>query len=204
MSSPATRLAELLQSADASERLQASMAAGTHPEDSYLEPLIERCAVELDFSVREMLTWALTRLSHEHVFVRVVQELDSPLDQARSQALHTLSKLRDGRAATEITREHLHDSNDEIARTAWRAAAELTPFAGHPALAEELKQEFGRGELDVQRSLSRAFVKLGDAGLPAAQAALVSGDPVVRVHAAATLRLFDDPEGTFYLDPGDA
>ncbi|CAG7609851.1 hypothetical protein LEUCIP111803_01249 [Leucobacter soli] len=180
------------------------MTAGTDPDDAFLEPLLRRCAVEPDFSVREMLTWALTRLSHQSVLDRVVAELDSPVDQARSQALHTLSKLRDERAWPAITSEHLHDANDEVARTAWRTAVGLIPDPERGALADELKLEFGRGDIDVQRSLARAFVELGDVGEKAAQASLLAADTAVRMHAAATIRLIDDPEATFYLDPGDA
>lgn len=204
MPSPALQLADLLAQSDSSARLQAAMTAGTHPDDEYLEPLVERCAVEPDFSVREMLTWALTRLTHECVLERVIEELDSPVSQARSQALHTLSKLRDDRAWPAITREHLHDTDDEVARTAWRTAVGLAPQDAHRSLADELKLELGRGDLDVQRSLARAFVELGDLGAKAAQASLLSGNEAARIHAAATLRLIDDPEATFYLDPSDA
>lgn len=165
---------------------------------------MEQCAIEPDFSVREMLTWALTRLSHELVLDRVIAELGSSIAQARSQALHTLSKLRDERAWSAITSEHLHDPDDEVARTAWRASAGLAPYSEWEALANQLKQEFGRGELDVQRSLARALVELGDAGEAVAHASLVAGSSRVRIHAAATLRLINDPDATFYLDSKDA
>ena len=204
MPSSAARLADLLAQTEASARLHAAMAAGTHPDDNYLEPLVARCAVEPDFSVREMLTWALTRLSRGLVLDRVVVELDSPIDQARSQALHTLSKLRDARAWPAITRKHLHDANDEVARTAWRTAVGLAPESEHAALAQELRREIGRGDFEIQRSLARAFVELGASGEVAAQAALVDGNPTVRAHAAAILRLIHDPESTFYLDTNDA
>src|SRR5699024_10662642 len=103
-----------------------------------------------------------------------------------------------------ITNEHLHDTNDEVARTAWRTAVGLAPETAHDALAHELKLELGRSDFEVQRSLARAFVELGEAGETAVQASLVDGDPTVRVHAAATIRLIHDPQSTFYLDPNDA
>lgn len=180
------------------------MAAGTDPQESFLDVLVERCAVEPDFSVREMLTWALTRLPHDQVVDRVMAELKSPVAQARSQALHTLSKLRDARAWPSITSEHLHDADDEVARTAWRAAVGLAPETAHETLANELRREFGRGALEVQRSLARALVELGAAGERVAKASLIDPDAAVRMHAAATIRLLRDPEATFYLDPGDA
>lgn len=204
MRTPADRLAAALRQPAASDRLQAALTAGTHPNDDYLEPLVQRCATEPDFSVREMLTWALTRLSHDTVLSRVTAELVSPVAQARSQALHTLSKLRDERAWPAITVELLHDEDDEVARTAWRAAAGLVPSDGVERLARELRRELGRGDLELQRSLARAFALLGDAGEQQLAAAAVLGDADTRVHAAAALRIIDDPESTFYLDPGDA
>lgn len=201
MSSSTARLASQLEQSDSSARLQAAMTAGTRPQHSFLDVLVERCAVEPDFAVREMLTWALTRLPHDQVLDRVIVELTSPVAQARSQALHTLSKLRDVRAWPAITNDHLHDLDDEVARTAWRAAVGLAPETEHDALAHELKRELGRGDLDVQRSLARALVELGAAGEAVAQASLIDDDPEVRMHAAATIRLIHDPEATFYLDP---
>lgn len=196
-------LAAQLTHADPSARLQAALTAGTYPSDAFLDVLVNRCAVEPDFSVREMLTWALTRLSHELVVDRVVAELRSPIEQARSQALHTLSKLRDDRAWGAITDAHLHDADDEVARAAWRVAVGLAPAVAHEALAHTLTKELGRGDFDVQRSLARALVELGDAGEGAIRASLTAGGVAVRVHAAAVLRLLEDPDATFYLDPGD-
>ncbi len=201
MTTLATQLASGLSQMDPSARLQAALTAGTYPDDSFLEVLVERCAIEPDFSVREMLTWALTRLTHDRVLQRLIAELASPVHQARSQALHTLSKLRDVRAWPAITVAHLHDADDEVARTAWRTAVGLAPHSKHDALAGDLKHEFGRGDLDVQRSLARAMVDLGDSGEKATREALLAGDPRVRIHAAATLRLIHDPEASFYLDP---
>ncbi|MFC5337136.1 HEAT repeat domain-containing protein [Leucobacter denitrificans] len=203
MTNLVTQLASGLSQMDPSARLQTALTAGTYPDDAFLEVLVERCAIEPDFSVREMLTWALTRLSHDLVLERVIAELDSPIAQARSQALHTLSKLRDVRAWPAITMAHLHDTDDEVARTAWRTATGLAPLQEHDALAGELKHEFGRGDVDVQRSLARAMVDLGDSGEKATREALLAGAPRVRIHASATLRLIHDPEATFYLDPGD-
>jgi HEAT repeat protein len=204
MSTPASRLTDALAHPDSSARLQAAMTAGTHPDDEFLGPLVARCAVEPDFSVREMLTWALTRLPHDQVFGRVIAELDSPIGQARSQALHTLSKLRDVRAWTAITKEHLHDLDDEVARTAWRTAVGLAPHTEHTALANELKLELGRGDLEIQRSLARALGELGESGEKVAQASLLDGNSAVRMHTAAVIRLTHDPEATFYLDPHDS
>ena len=189
-----------LAAAEPSDRLQAALTAGTHPDDSFLDPLVERCAVEPDFYVRDMLTWALTRLPLELVLPRVIDETRSPVAQARSQALHTLSKLRDPRGWHAIGSEHLHDPDIEVARAAWRTAAGLVPREDRPALARELALELGRGDLDAMRSLSRAFVELEETAIPALEAATIGDDEPAARHARATLRLIEDPGATFGLD----
>ena len=189
-----------LAATEPSDRLQAALTAGTHPDDSFLDPLVERCAVEPDFYVRDMLTWALTRLPLELVLPRVIDETRSPVPQARSQALHTLSKLRDPRGWHAIGPEHLHDSDIEVARAAWRTAAGLVPHEDRPALARELALELGRGDLDAMRSLSRALVELEETAIPALEAATIGDDELAARHARATLRLIEDPGATFVLD----
>ena len=200
----ALALSRALEAENSSERLQAALTAGTHPDSAYLDPLLDRCAIEPDFYVRDMLTWALTRLPLEIVLPRVLDETRSATSQARSQALHTLSKLGDARGYEVITAEHLHDVDDEVARAAWRAAAGLVPYDEREALARLLVLELGRGDLTVMCSLSRAFVELGEAGLPALLAATLSeGDAsreAVVKHAQATIRLLEDPEATFVLE----
>ncbi len=200
MTEPVLALAEALAAEIPSDRLQAALTAGTHPEERALDPLLERCAVEPDFYVRDMLTWALTRLPLELVLPRVVDETRSTIPQARSQALHTLSKLADPRGFDAITSAHLHDPDDEVARTAWRTAAGLAPHDAAAALARELGRELGRGDLPVMRSLSRAFVELGEAALPTLHAATIGDSATAAAHARVTLRLIEDPEATFVLE----
>lgn len=196
----AARLAEALSVDDSSARLQAALTAGTYADSAYLEPLLARCAVEIDFYVRDMLTWALTRLPREVVLPAVIAETQSDTPQAVSQALHTLSKLGDADSYSAITAEHLHSEDDEIARTAWRAAAGLAPFDERGALAAKLVSELGRGGLEVKRSLSRALVELGEAPILAVKAAALEDDDERAQHAHATLRLIEDPEASFTLD----
>src|SRR5690606_19373727 len=120
-----------------------------------------RCAIEPDFYVRDMLTWALTRFPREMTVPRLVAELGSDGAQARSQALHTLSKIKDRTAYPAITQSLLRDSDNDVARSAWRAAVVLVPDEQRSELAEELAAQFGRGDREVQLSLSRALVALG-------------------------------------------
>ncbi|MBW0272885.1 hypothetical protein ATM97_22625 [Nocardia sp. MH4] len=194
------RLLAALNAPTASTRLQAALAAGTHPGPALLGVLIDRCAVEPDFFVRDMLTWALTRLPAELTVPRLRAELDSDHAQARSQALHTLSKIGDPAAWPAITPALLRDPDDEVARSAWRAAVVLAPQAEHEALAVALATQFGRGDREVRRSLSRALTTLGEAIVPVLDRASRSADPRVRAHAAATEQLLHDPDAAFDLD----
>ncbi|TLW94631.1 HEAT repeat domain-containing protein [Saccharomonospora piscinae] len=190
-------LLDALRARNSSTRLEAALAAGTHPEAAFVTALVQRCAVEPDFFVRDMLTWALTRQPPEDTVPALLTELRSDRAQARSQALHTLSKIGEGSAWPAITRSLLRDADDEVARSAWRAAVVLVPAGQEEALATELGAQLGRGDRDVQRSLSRALVALGDVVEPVLQARSLSGDPAVRAHARATEVLLGDPEAGF-------
>ncbi|ADH70037.1 HEAT repeat domain-containing protein [Nocardiopsis dassonvillei] len=193
------RVADALSARDTSVRLQAALAAGSNPDPSLLEPLVERCAVEPDFFVRDMLSWALTRLPAESTLPRIRRELVSERAQARSQALHLLSKIGDRSTWAWITRDMLRDANDQVARTAWRVAVALAPDDDEQrsGLAGELVLQLGRGDRDVRLSLSRALVDLGDVIVPALERAVEDPDPAVAAHARATELLRQDPESGF-------
>ncbi|GAA2014204.1 HEAT repeat domain-containing protein [Nakamurella flavida] len=193
-STAAWKLRTALTAAEPSARLQAAMAAGTRPDPGYVEVLVERCAVEPDFSVREILTWALIRHDPELTIDPLLVELRSETPQARSQALHTLSKIGDQRAWPAITPALLADAHDDVARAAWRTAAGLVPAEQRVALAETLTAQLGRGERDVQLSLCRAFATLGEVALPALRRSRTDPHPAVRAHAIAAERLIRDPE----------
>ncbi|TCP48514.1 HEAT repeat protein [Tamaricihabitans halophyticus] len=199
-----TQLLAALAAKNSTTRLKAAMAMGTNPEPGYVDALVARCAIEPDFFVRDMLTWALTRFPANVTVPKLREELLSEHAQARSQALHTLSKIGDDSAWPAITRSLLHDPNDEVARSAWRAAAVLVPYGQEEALAAELATQFGRGDREMRLSLSRAMVALGDLVEPTLRAAMASNDPTVRAHAGATERLLHDPEAGFELDVDEA
>jgi HEAT repeat protein len=190
-----TRLIATLAAGDASTRLKAALAIGSNPEPGLVDTLIARCAIEPDFYVRDMLTWALTRLSSEITVPRLLAELRSERAQARSQALHALSKIKDSSAWPAITRSLLCDPDDEVARSAWRAAVVLVPDGQEKDLAEELAAQLGRGDREVQLSLSRTLVALGEEVVgPALRKAMACGDPGVHAHASATERLLRNPD----------
>lgn len=191
------KLRAALAASDPSERLQAALTAGTHPDPAYIEVLIEQCAIEPDFFVRDMLTWALTRHPSSITVPRLLEETRAPLGQARSQALHSLSKIGDPRGWAAVTPEMLRDPDDEVARTAWRAAVALVPDERRSELAAALVTQLGRGGRDVQLSLSRALVDLGDSATQAIADARSHANPQVRAHAIATERLAEDPDEGF-------
>ena len=196
---PAGRLRAALRDESSSARLQSALAAGTYPDPRFVAVLVDRSGIEPDFFVRDMLTWALTRHSPSDTVPRLLYEVGADLPQARSQALHTLSKIGDPRGWTAISPEVLRDPNDDVATTAWRTAAGLVPPGQEVALAEELGSQLGRGARETQRSLSRAIVALGDVAIPMLHAhALASQrNADVRIHALATERLIHDPEEGF-------
>jgi HEAT repeat protein len=191
------RMAEALCAEDPSVRLQAALAVGADPDLGLLGTLVERCGVEPDFFVRDMLSWALTRLPAEITLPRIRQELESERPQARSQALHTLSKIGNRRAAVWITHDLLRDADDEVARTAWRVAVALVPDGEKPRLVDPLIGQLGRGSRPVQLSLSRALVDLGDVAEAALERAAGHDDPAVAAHARATELLRQEPEAGF-------
>lgn len=194
----AQRLDVLLRDTSPSTRMQAALTAGSRPEPSFVDLLIDRCAVEPDFTVRDTLTWAITRHDTHQTVPRLLVEARSTIPQARSQALHTLSKVGEAAGWQAITPEALADPDDEVARSAWRAAVVLVPQGLESELADALTGQLGRGDVAMHRSLSRAFVGLGEAGSRAIDRALEADlTEEARMHALATQRLLADPDEGF-------
>ena len=193
----ATRALRALEDGRSSVRLRAALAVGTTPDPRFVDKLVERSAIEPEFFVRDALTWALTRHPVSLTLPRLLREVRSERAQARSQALHTLSKIGDRQAWPAITRALLCDADDEVARSAWRTAVVLVPDGEESGLAAVLATQLGRGERETQLSLSRALVALGEAVLPALGAATTAADRRVRTHALATERLLHDPDAGF-------
>ncbi|MBL1119633.1 HEAT repeat domain-containing protein [Streptomyces sp. 110] len=191
------RVLRALENGSSSVRLQAALAVGTTPDPGFIGKLMERCAIEPEFYVRDMLTWALTRHAASMTLPVLLDEVRSERAQARSQALHTLSKIGDRRAWPAITPALLSDADDEVARSAWRAAVVLVPEGEEHESAVALATQLGRGERETQLSLSRALIALGEGMSPALSAATKDPDPRVCAHALATERLWRDPDTGF-------
>ena len=185
-------LKALLASSDKSVRLQAALAAGTYPEPDFIDVLVDQCAHEPDFFVRDTLSWALIRNDIPKVINRLKSELHSENVQAKKQALHTLSKIGDKQFYPLITLEHLLDSNDEVAVTAWRAASVLVPESEVSALAAILVTQLGRGDSDVQFDLTRFLCALGEAIIEPLTEATQSPKEDIRIHASFTLMRYEE------------
>ncbi|MFD9828256.1 HEAT repeat domain-containing protein [Tsukamurella tyrosinosolvens] len=189
----------LLDHQNASIRLRAALDAGTAPGTVPAPALVARCAVEPDFFVRDMLTWALTRLPAATTVPLLLAELDSPVAQARSQALHSLSKIggAESAAAFGTILALVGDADDEVAKAAWRTSAALAPdAAARRSAARALVGQVGRGDAETRRSLSRAILALGDEGVAELDGAAVTTD-AAREHVAETVRLLEDPDSAF-------
>ncbi|WP_348533957.1 HEAT repeat domain-containing protein [Gordonia sp. NB41Y] len=154
------RIASALSADNPSTRLSAALAAGTDPDPSLIGVLVERSGVEPDFFVRDMLVWALTRQPVDLTVPHLAEAVRSASPQMRSQALHTLSKIGAPSTWGLITAELLHDPDDDVARSAWRAAVVLVPDDRRLWLADELSTERGRGGREVRKSLRRAQLAL--------------------------------------------
>lgn len=193
----AAALRAALETPDASHRLQAALSAGTRPDPEFIDVLVARCAVEPDFFVRDMLTWALVRQDRTPTLEAVLPQLASDVAQARSQALHTLSKIADPAIWGAITPALIGDADDEVAAAAWRTAAALVPPGREAALAAALTAELGRGDRETQRRLSRAFAALGAPARAAVENGALSPNEAVSAHALATLAVMDNPDESF-------
>ena len=187
-------LQELLNSPNQSVRLKAALAAGTYPNPDQINILIVQCASESDFFVRDTLSWALMRHDQTSVVAQLKIELKSENSQARSQALHTLSKIGDKENYTLITRDLLLDSDDFVASTAWRSASVLVPDEDKPALVDLLISQLGRGDSDTQFGLTRFLCAIGEPIVAPLMQAAQSADEIVRTQAEFTLIRFQEME----------
>ena len=183
-------LQTLLASPDQSVRLKAALAAGTYPEVEFIEVLISQCAIESDFFVRDTLSWALMRNDVAKVVERLETELQSTNPQAKSQAIHTLSKIGDKANFSLITDEMLFDSDDFIASTAWRVASVLVPDEQKAILGKKLITQLGRGDSDIQFGLTRFLCALGECIVEPLTEASKSADETISNQAKFTLLRF--------------
>lgn len=187
-------LESMLASDDQSVRLKAALAAGTYPQSDFVEVLISQCRHEPDFFVRDTLSWALMRQNREAVMERLIPELTSPIAQARSQAVHTLSKIGDKENYSLISLDLLLDQEDTVATTAWRAASVLVPDDQKDTLVKVLITQLGRGDSDTQFGLTRFLCDIGPKIVEPLSKAAESSNEEIRTHAEFTVMRFREME----------
>lgn len=187
-------LESMLASDDQSVRLKAALAAGTYPQSDFVEVLISQCRHEPDFFVRDTLSWALMRQNREAVMERLIPELTSPIAQARSQAVHTLSKIGDKANYSLISQDLLLDQEDTVATTAWRAASVLVPDDQKDTLVKVLITQLGRGDSDTQFGLTRFLCDIGPKIVEPLSKAAESSNEEIRTHAEFTVMRFREME----------
>lgn len=185
-------LKEMLDSPDQSVRLKAALAAGTYPKPEYIEILVSQCATETDFFVRDTLTWALLMHDKEVVVQRLIPELQSVNMQAKTQAIHTLTKIGNKKNYSLLTTEMLLDPDDFVASTAWRASSVLVPDEQKAKLVKVLVTQLARGDSDVQFALTRFLCAIGEAIVEPLEAASLSPKEEIRMHAQFTLMRFKE------------
>jgi hypothetical protein len=85
-----------------------------------------------------------------------------------------------------------YDSNDLVATTAWRAASVLVPDDQKAALVKILITQLGRGDSDVQFSLTRFLCAIGDEIVGPLKEATTSPREDIRVQAEFTLMRYQE------------
>lgn len=190
-------LQDHFNSSDQSVRLKAALTAGTYPKTEYIKILVSQCAIEKDFFVRDTLSWALMRQDRKLVLEHLVPELQSTIPQARSQALHTLSKIGEKNNYSLITNDHLFDPDDVVASTAWRAASVLVPHDQKEFLVKILITQLGRGDGDTQFNLTRILCNIGEPIVKPLTHAAKSEIEKARIHAQITLMRFRELDSEF-------
>jgi HEAT repeat protein len=132
------------------------------------------------------------RHDREAVVQRLITELISPFPQARSQAVHTLSKIGDKKNYSLISDELLFDGDDSVASTAWRAASVLVPEESKPDLVRKLVTQLGRGDSDTQFGLTRFLCAIGEAIVEPLTEAAKSEREEIRIQAEITIMRFKE------------
>ena len=121
---------------------------------------------------------------------RLELELISTNIQAKSQAIHTLSKIGDKNNYRLITDEMLFDADDFVAATAWRAASVLVPDDQKSTLVAKLITQLGRGDSDTQFGLTRFLCAIGAPIVQPLTEAAQSTDEAISNQAKFTLLRF--------------
>lgn len=170
-----------LANPDKDVRQAAAIALGELADDCTAETLARRLWDEPDFYVRETLTWALTQVAPP-ARPAVVDALSDPRPEARTQALHVLSKFADPEVVPDIL-PLLRDESESVAEKARWALSRI----GDPRAVPELARLLGHGDLETRNGLTTTLAAFAAHAVPSTTEALSSTDAAVRQHAADVL-----------------
>jgi HEAT repeat protein len=185
---PVRELVEKLSNADKNVRNTAAIAIGSQRESGCADVLVEALWAELDFFVRETMTWAVTRLEEatRPAVLAAVGPDRSP--EVRVQALHVLSKFANPETVDAVL-PHATDPDQAVARKARWALSRIR----EPRAVPHLIALLGDHEPEERNALTDDVAAFGSAVVPALVEALGSGDGVVRRHAADILCYIGHP-----------
>lgn len=176
-----TTLIEQLRHPDSHIRSRAALNLGNTGGSHILDALIEALYTEMDFFVREDITWALVTMGDAAV-MPLIRLLQSENSAARHQAAHVLSKISDARAIDALIHA-LHDTDHTVVLKSAFALKQIGDAKAIPALIRLL----GHENREIHEMLSRILEDFGDAAFQPVIQALNHDRWQVREHAVDIL-----------------
>ncbi|MFI1369000.1 HEAT repeat domain-containing protein [Streptomyces griseochromogenes] len=182
-------MSQKLSDPDRSVRNTAALAIGSQFETELADVLVEALWAELDFFVRETMTWSVTRLEEATRPAVLAAAAPDRSSEVRVQALHVLSKFANPETVDAVL-PYITDADEEVARKARWALGRIQ----EPRAVPHLVALLGAHDLEVRNALTSDVAAFGAAAVPALVEALGSGDDVVRRHAADILCYIGHPD----------
>lgn len=186
---PADELSEKLSDPDRSVRNTAALAIGSQFETGLADVLVEALWAELDFFVRETMTWSVTRLEEATRPAVLAAAGPDRSPEVRVQALHVLSKFANPQTVDAVL-PYITDTDEAVARKARWALGRIQ----EPQAVPHLVALLGQHDLEERNALTGDVAAFGAAAVPALVEALGSDDDVVRRHAADILCYIGHPD----------
>jgi HEAT repeat protein len=182
-------LIEKLSDPDRTVRNTAALAIGSQAESECADVLVETLWAELDFFVRETMTWAVTRLEDGTRPAVLAAAGPDQAPHVRVQALHVISKFANPETVDAVL-PYVTDPDEAVARKARWALGRI----GEPRAVPHLIALLGSHGIEERNALTDDVAAFGSAAVPALVAALESDDQVVRRHAADILCYIGHPD----------
>ncbi|MBZ0282316.1 MAG: HEAT repeat domain-containing protein [Anaerolineae bacterium] len=181
-------LTQQLHHLDRNVRSRAALDLGNLGDQSALDVLIHALYTEMDFYVREDITWALVRMGSTAV-QPLIDLLGHSNPAARHHAAHVLGKIGDARAVDALINT-LQDSDVTVLTKTIFTLGQLGDVQAAPAIVHLL----GHENHEVQTTVANALERFGNASLPLLIDALTHERWQVREQAAEILGLIGDKE----------